>query len=93
MAPEVVPGTSGRPELMCVAATGGLAVHLFDPDAEEVLCRGLRSGKVGVGTLLSFQDGGCRRCARKAAARGYQDLLTFNGERIALEGFVPSINQ
>ncbi|MBB3053535.1 hypothetical protein FHS23_004589 [Prauserella isguenensis] len=93
MTPEAAPGGPGRPELMCVAATGGLSVHLFDPDANEVLCRGLRSGKIGVGTRLSFQDSGCRRCARTAAARGYQDLITSNGERIPLEGFSPSIDQ
>lgn len=87
---EKAPGGPGRPELLCVGSTGGLSVHLMDPVAKEVLCRGLRSGRVAMGLGLSpFAVSGCKRCATVAVERGYDVVLGFDDERVALDGFDP----
>jgi hypothetical protein len=87
---EKAPGAPGRWELRCIRSTGGLAIHLWDTATKEACCKGLRSGKIVIGSSLpSFEDLGCIRCARAAAKHGYTFVLNHVGERIELDGFTP----
>ncbi|MBQ0927537.1 hypothetical protein [Saccharopolyspora endophytica] len=87
---ETAPGGPGRAELMCVGSTGGLSIHLLDPVAQEVLCRGLRTDTVRMGPgLAPFELNGCARCASSASDRGYDVVVGYDGAHVPLPGFQP----
>lgn len=89
MTAEVAPGSADRPELWCVDTAGGTAVHLYDPTTEQILCRGQKMPQIALGTLPPFELSGCVRCARAAVKRGYDVVISADGERIPLDGFRP----
>ncbi len=86
---EYAPGQTGRPDLLCVAARGGLSVHLYNPTEQQVLGGCAASDGVTAGPAVTpFALNGCRRCARTAAQRGYTIVVGCDGD-ITLDGFVP----
>lgn len=88
---ETAPGGPGRPELMCVGSSGGLAIHLYEPVEQQVLCHRLQAETVRMGPgLAPFELNGCTRCASAAAGRGYEAVLAVDGDRVPLSGFRPA---
>jgi hypothetical protein len=86
----LVPGGNGRPELHGVGSTGGSSTHLLDPVADQILCRGLRSGKVDIGPgVMDFAVLGCRRCAAEAVRRGYDVFFDHDGAAVRFADFEP----
>ncbi|MFC4859503.1 hypothetical protein ACFPCV_38940 [Actinophytocola glycyrrhizae] len=73
-----------------MGSTGGSLTHLFDPVADQVLCRGLRSGKVVAGPgVTDFAVLGCRRCAANAVRRGYEVFFNPDGAAMRFADFNP----